>query len=163
MTNNFSTAFVDKYNAFAGAVVTILTAIFGVYWYIFATFAALNVIDWITGWIKANKKREESSKVGLKGALKKVGYWAIILVAFLIADVFVRLGNDLLAIDLAFLTMIGWFTLAMLLVNEARSILENMVEMGYNVPDFLIKGLAITEKMMKKKLNIGDELTNDEA
>ena len=163
MTNNFSTAFADKYNAFVGAIVTILTAIFGVYWYIFATFAALNVIDWITGWIKANKKREESSKVGLKGALKKVGYWAIILVAFLIADVFVRLGNDLLAIDLAFLTMIGWFTLAMLLVNEARSILENMVEMGYNVPDFLIKGLAITEKMMKKKLNIGDEHTNDEA
>ena len=48
-------------------------------------------------------------------------------------------------------------------MNEARSILENMVEMGYNVPDFLIKGLAITEKMMKKKLNIGDEGTNDEA
>ena len=72
MTNNFSTAFADKYNAFVGAIVTILTAIFGVYWYIFATFAALNVIDWITGWIKANKKREESSKVGLKGALKKV-------------------------------------------------------------------------------------------
>ena len=163
MTNNFSTAFADKYNAFVGAIVTILTAIFGVYWYIFATFAALNVIDWITGWIKANKKREESSKVGLKGALKKVGYWAIVLVAFLIADVFVKLGNDLLALDLAFLAMIGWFTLAMLLVNEARSILENFVEMGYNVPEFLIKGLAITEKMMKKKLNIGDELTNDEA
>ena len=95
--------------------------------------------------------------------MKKVGYWAIVLVAFLIADVFVKLGNDLLALDLAFLAMIGWFTLAMLLVNEARSILENFVEMGYNVPDFLIKGLAITEKMMKKKLNIGDEHTNDEA
>ena len=121
------------------------------------------MIDWITGWIKANKKKEESSKVGLKGAVKKVGYWAIILVAFLIADVFVQLGHDLLHIDLAFLTMIGWFTLAMLLVNEARSILENMVEMGYKVPDFLIKGLAITEKMMKKQLNIGDEGTNDEA
>lgn len=163
MTHNFSTAFTDKYNAFVGAVVTILTAVFGAYWYVFATFAALNVIDWITGWIKANKKKEESSKVGLKGAVKKVGYWAIILVAFLIADVFVKLGNDLLNVDLAFLAMIGWFTLAMLLVNEARSILENMVEMGYNVPDFLIKGLAITEKMMKKKMNIGEESTNDEA
>lgn len=163
MTHNFSTAFTDKYNAFVGAVVTILIAVFGAYWYVFATFAALNVIDWITGWIKANKKKEESSKVGLKGAVKKVGYWAIILVAFLIADVFVKLGNDLLNVDLAFLAMIGWFTLAMLMVNEARSILENMVEMGYNVPDFLIKGLAITEKMMKKKMNIGEESTNDEA
>ena len=45
MTNNFGTALTDKYNAFAGAIVTILTAIFGVYWYIFAAYFLLNVID----------------------------------------------------------------------------------------------------------------------
>ena len=70
MTNNFGTALTDKYNAFAGAIVTILTAIFGAYWYIFAAYFLLNVIDWLTGWSKANKKGEESSKVGLKGAIK---------------------------------------------------------------------------------------------
>ena len=49
-------------------------------------------------------------------------------------------------VNLSFLLLIGWFTLAMLLVNEARSILENLVECGYNIPDFLIKGLAVTQK-----------------
>ena len=44
--------------------------------------------------------------------------------------------------------MVGWFTLACLMVNEARSILENLVECGYNVPVVLIKGLAVTDKLI---------------
>lgn len=162
MTNNFGNALADKYNAIAGAIVATLSAIFGIYWYIFAAFFLLNVIDWLTGWYKANKKGEESSKVGLNGALKKLGYWAVILVAFIISDVFTKLGSDVLNVNLSFLMMIGWFTLAMILVNEARSILENLVECGYNVPDFLIKGLAVAQKMLNKRTEIPDADDTDE-
>ncbi len=49
---------------------------------------------------------------------------------------------------MGFLTFLGWFTLASLMVNEVRSILENLVECGYRVPDFLTKGLAVTEKLI---------------
>ena len=114
----YTNVFTDKYNAVTGAIVAVLTAIFGTYWYVFAAFLALNVIDWITGWIKANKKKEESSKVGAIGAVKKLGYWAVVLVAFLIASVFVHFGKDMLGIDLSFLHLIGWWVLAMLIVNE---------------------------------------------
>lgn len=148
MTNNFGTALTDKYNAFAGAIVTILTAIFGVYWYIFAAYFLLNVIDWLTGWYKSRKLKKESSSVGLKGILKKLGYWVIIAVAFIVSYVFVHMGTDILNVDLSFLTMVGWFTLACLMVNEVRSILENLVECGYNVPTVLVKGLAATEKLI---------------
>ena len=148
MTNNFGTALSDKYNAFAGAIVTILTAIFGVYWYIFAAYFLLNVIDWLTGWYKSRKLKKESSSVGLKGILKKLGYWVIIAVAFIVSYVFVHMGTDILNVDLSFLTMVGWFTLACLMVNEVRSILENLVECGYNVPTVLVKGLDVTEKLI---------------
>lgn len=148
---NYAQGFMDKYNAIAGAAVAILTAVFGIYWYVFAAFLLLNVIDWLTGWYKSYKKKEESSKTGLIGIVKKLGYWAIILVAFIISGVFVHLGNDVLGINLAFLTMIGWWVVAMLVVNEARSILENLVECGYNVPPVLVKGLAVTEKIMNAK------------
>lgn len=148
MTNNFGTALTDKYNAFAGAIVTILTAIFGVYWYIFAAYFLLNVIDWLTGWYKSRKLKKESSSVGLKGILKKLGYWVIIAVAFIVSYVFVHMGTDILNVDLSFLTMVGWFTLACLMVNEVRSILENLVECGYNVPTVLVKGLTVTEKLI---------------
>lgn len=36
--------------------------------------------------------------------------------------------------------------------NEARSILENLVECGYSVPEFLIKGLAVTQKIVQSKV-----------
>ena len=150
----YTNVFTDKYNAAVGAVVAVLTAIFGTYWYVFAAFLALNVIDWITGWIKANKKKEESSKVGAIGAVKKLGYWAVVLVAFLIASVFVHFGKDMLGVDLSFLNLIGWWVLAMLIVNEARSILENLVELGVKVPEVLIKGLAVTEKLIEAGIDI---------
>ena len=143
--------FIDYYNMAVGAVVAVLSAVFGVYWYLFAGYLLLNVIDWITGWRRANKQHKESSMVGLHGIIKKTGYWVIVLIAFMIPDLFIKLGRDTLGINLEFLMLLGWFTLATLIVNEIRSILENLVEMDYNVPEILIDGLAVTEKLLKKK------------
>lgn len=144
-------AFTDAYNFVVGMVVTIMTAVFGVYWYIFAAYMFFNIADWLTGWYKSRKNKKESSSVGLKGALKKLGYWIIIAVAFLMSTVFVNLGKDILGINLDFLMLIGWFTLACLMVNEVRSILENLVESGYNIPAVLINGLEIADKMINKE------------
>lgn len=149
--------FVDRYNAAVGAAVAVFSALFGVYWYLFAGYLALNVIDWLTGWYKARKLGKESSAVGWRGAAKKVGYWVIILVAFLMPTLFVHLGQDMLGVNLQFLMLFGWFTLATLLVNEIRSILENLVECGYNVPAFLIKGLAVTEKLIQAGIDTADK------
>jgi len=148
---------IDKYNMTVGAIVTLLTAVFGIYWYIFVAYFAMNVFDWLTGWYKARRQGKESSAVGFKGAAKKLGYWVIIAVAFIMPYVFIQLGSQLLGIDLGFLVMIGWFTLACLLVNEIRSILENLVECGYNVPAVLIKGLAVTEKLINAKTEHGED------
>lgn len=147
--NEFTKVWIDKYNAVIGAAAAVLTAVFGVYWYVFAAYMALNVIDWLTGWHNARKKQKESSRIGMNGIIKKLGYWAVVLVAFIISDVFVQLGNDILNINLSFLIMIGWYTLTMLMINEARSILENLVELGYNVPKLLVKGLAVTQKLVE--------------
>lgn len=143
--------FIDHYNMVVGAAVAVFSAIFGIYWYLFAGYLILNVIDWITGWRRANKQHKESSMVGLKGIIKKTGYWIIVLIAFMIPDLFIKLGRDTLGINLEFLMLLGWFTLATLIVNEIRSILENLVEMNYNVPGVLIDGLAVTEKLLEKK------------
>lgn len=148
---NMKIDFIDYYNVAVGAVVAVLTAIFGVYWYLFAGYLLLNILDWITGWRRANKLHQESSMVGLQGIIKKTGYWVIVLIAFMLPDLFIKLGRDTLGLNLDFLMLLGWFTLATLIVNEIRSILENLVEMNYDVPEILISGLAITEKLIKKK------------
>lgn len=143
--------FIDKYNAVVGTVVAVLTAFLGTYWYLFAGYLLLNVLDWLTGWNRSMKLQQSSSDKGFKGILKKTGYWVIISVAFLIPSLLIGLGRDVLHIDLSFLTLLGWLTLAMLIVNEARSIIENLVEAGYEVPEFLIKGLDVTAKLLNKK------------
>ncbi|MEZ3423794.1 MAG: phage holin family protein [Lachnospiraceae bacterium] len=153
-------AFTDTYNIVVGALVTFMTAVFGIYWYIFAAYFIFNVLDWLTGWYKSHKLKKESSRVGLKGALKKLGYWVIIAVAFLVSDIFVMLGRDILNVNLGFLMMVGWFTLACLMVNEARSILENLVECGYNVPEVLIKGLEVADEMINKESGEDDNEKN---
>lgn len=140
--------FIDTYNAVVGCIIAVLSTVFGVYWYLFAGYLLFNILDWGTGWYKARKKKQESSYIGLRGIAKKTGYWVIILVAFLIPALFIQFCQDLLGINLGFLVLLGWFTLATLIVNEIRSILENLVECGYDVPDFLIRGLAITEKLI---------------
>lgn len=70
---NYAQGFMDKYNAIAGAAVAILTAVFGIYWYVFAAFLLLNVIDWLTGWYKSYKKKEESSKTRTDRHCKEAG------------------------------------------------------------------------------------------
>ena len=41
--------------------------------------------------------------------------------------------------------MIGWFVLGSLIINETRSILENLIEAGCKVPKALMKGLEVAE------------------
>ena len=86
---------------------------------------------------------------GWKGALKKLGYWLMIGVAFGASVVFMEIGK-VLSIDLQITVLLGWFVLASLLVNEIRSICENFVEAGFNVPYVLVKGLEVADKTINK-------------
>ena len=148
---NEANKILDTYNVIVGSAVTVLAAIFGSHWYLFIFFLVFNVFDYVTGLMKARKLKKESSSVGLAGIIKKLGYWIIIATAFLTAYALTALGEDILNIDLAFLALLGWFTLACLLINEVRSILENLVEYGLDVPYVLIKGLAVTERLLSDK------------
>ena len=140
----------DSYNAFVGAVIAILTMVLGEHWYIFAAFLLRNVIDWITGWMKSRINGVENSMAGWKGVLKKLGYWLMIAVAFAIAAALIEVGK-VIGIDLGVTTLLGWFVLASLIVNEARSICENFVEAGFNVPKVLSNGLAVADKLINKE------------
>lgn len=140
---------IDTYNAIAGGIVALLSYVFGEHWVLFALFLAFNVIDWITGWMKSRINKKENSMAGWKGALKKLGYWLMIGVAFGASVVFMEIGK-VLGIDLQITVLLGWFVLASLLVNEIRSICENFVEAGFNVPQILTKGLEVADKAINK-------------
>ena len=142
--------YMDTYNAIVGGIVAILSFVFGEHWILFAIFLLFNVADWLTGWMKSRMAGKENSVKGWQGILKKLGYWLMILVAFAASAVFIEIGNTL-GMDLGVTTLLGYFVLASLLVNELRSILENFIEAGYNVPTVLVKGLEVADKVVNQE------------
>ena len=139
----------DKINMMCGFMVAVFSTIFGEHWYLFAAFLLLNIADYITGIIKAKLSHTENSNKGLRGIVKKVGYWVIIAISFFIAFCFADMGQ-IIGVNLGFTTILGWFTLATFIINEIRSILENLVAIGVDVPPFLTKGLETAAEKMKE-------------
>ena len=70
-------------------------------------------------------------------------------IAFCMVVVFMDIG-DVLGINLKITTLRGLFVVASLTINELRSIAENFVEAGFNVPSIITKGLSVAEKILQE-------------
>ena len=147
--------YMDTYNAIVGGIVACLTMVFGEHWILFAIFLLFNIIDFVTGIMKSKLANKENSVKGWQGVLKKLGYWIMILLAFVMSTLFIEVGK-VINVDLGVTTLLGWFVLASLAINEIRSILENLVEAGFNVPTILTKGLEVADKVVNQEENEGE-------
>ena len=126
--NNVFRAFEDSANLAWATILALLTEFFGAARLVLPFFLVLNVVDCYYGRKKGKETATLSSKIGAAGIAKKVSYWVMIGLS--------------LGIELGFLMLIGWFTLAVYVLNELTSIVENMLVLGYDVPPILVKGLA---------------------
>lgn len=130
-----------------GACLALFSYVFGKYWILFVGFLIGNVMDLITGCMKQYLAGKTSSEKGLRGIVKKFGYWIMIGMAFGLSTIFIQMGNAI-GIDLGITVNIGYFVLGSLILNEARSIIENLVECGYHPPKVLTKGLEVAGKVI---------------
>lgn len=147
----------NKINLIIGAATALLTYVFGEHWILFAFFLLLNVGDYLTRWMAARLTGTENSKAGWIGILKKLGYWIMIALGFGMSVIFIEIG-EVIGLNLQITTLLGWFVLTTLTVNEIRSILENLVEIyGDKVPSVLIKGLEVADKSIDGMIKIGDD------
>ena len=142
----------NKVSSIISIICTFITNILGTHWILFLGYLILNIFDYITGTIKSKIKKEESSNKGLIGIVKKLCYWILIGLAFLISYLLVDIGSCI-NINLEFVMLFGWFTLTCLFINESRSIIENLIEIGISVPKFLINGLEIYNKVIEETIN----------
>lgn len=146
--------FEDSFNVFVGALGGVFVWAFGEHWPLFLAFLLLNVGDWASRWIAARITGTEDSHKAWVGILRKIGYWLMIALAFGMSAIFEEIGM-IIGIGFEFTEWIGWFVLISLLINEIRSILENLVDGGFELPAALVKGLKVANKVM-------DELTEDD-
>lgn len=150
------TPLTNKINVILGGFTALLSYILGEHWILFVAFLLLNCGDYLSRWIAARLTGTENSKAGWFGILKKLGYWIMIALGFGMSIVFIEIGETI-GVDLQITTFIGWFVLTTLIINELRSILENLVEAGYKVPKVLIVGLEVANKAIDGTIKIGDD------
>ena len=102
---------------------------------------AVMVLDYITGMTKAWQAGELSSRVGIRGILKKLGYLVIVAVAGML-DWLIRYGAAALGWEWAPEFLVSSVVIVWLIINELLSILENVEAIGVPVPAFLRKLLG---------------------
>ena len=92
------------------------------------------VIDYLTGIASAIYNKELSSKIGLKGILKKFCYLLVVALSVVIDKLLGQCG--------LIRTLVIYFFVA----NDGLSIVENMAEMNIKLPKKLIDALEQIKK-----------------
>lgn len=118
---------------------TFLTFIFGDWDVALQCLVIAVALDYISGVIKAFVNKELSSKIGIKGLLKKVGVFVVVALAVLIDKITGESG--------AVRTLVIYYFVA----NEGLSIVENLSEAGLPIPDVIKKALKSLKNEAKGK------------
>ncbi len=96
------------------------------------------IVDYITGMSAAWYNAELSSKKGMKGVVKKVGYLALVVVAMAL-DWLIYCGLQQIGIRFGYGVFFAVLVAIWLIINELISTLENLSRMGVPIPNFLKK------------------------
>lgn len=105
---------------------------------------AMMIIDFITGTIAGALTVGLSSKIMRKGVATKLGY-IFVIIASALCDYTMSIFAENISANWQWETIFvpmacGWY-----IVTDGISILENVVNMGAPVPDWLVKKLRITK------------------
>lgn len=97
---------------------------------------AVMIVDYMSGMLKAWALEELSSKVGLRGIVKKLSYLMLVCVAGVV-DWLLWSGLRQVGITLDFGFCFGLMVTVWLIINELISIMENLDALKVPMPPFL--------------------------
>lgn len=115
---------------------------------------ACNVIDYGTGLAAARKRGQTiSSSVGLNGIIKKVCMWLLVGVGA-IFDILLAYAAEQAGIVLNFGYTVACMVAIWLICNEIISILENVGDIGVNLPPFLKRVVESLKSQVESKTDV---------
>lgn len=101
-----------------------------------------NILDYITGLFAIPyRDKKLKSEYSMKGIIKKISMWCLVVLGFFLDLVLQHYGLDLKLPYTITCIVATW-----IIVNEAISILENISDMGVKVPAVLQKVVDLLEK-----------------
>lgn len=147
--------------AIIAAIGAFLSAKLGILYPVFMLLTVLMITDFISGMAASKKEALEypedkskgwSSKRGVQGIYKKLGYALAIAVAMSVDWLIFNVCSNM-GIKIPTSTFFGLLTAIWFIINELLSILENAGRMGTPLPDFLKKAIAVLKTGVEKQGN----------
>ena len=109
-----------------------------------------NLIDYVTGLVAAKYRQDGgiSSYKSIRGIFKKIGMWLLIIVgAFM--DILIQYAVECVGLGLTVPFVVATVVAVWLVVNEIISILENLMDIGVNMPPFLMPVVKYIKKQVE--------------
>lgn len=98
-----------------------------------------NLIDYITGLMAAPGREDGyiSSYKSIKGIVKKIATWILVVVGAII-DALIAYASAAIGLELHLSFLVATIVAIWIICNELISILENLMDIGIEVPGFLM-------------------------
>lgn len=113
-----------------------------------------NAVDYITGLLATKRRGEQiSSYKGIEGIAKKITMWLIVGVGGMI-DILINYAAKQMGIGFHVPYMVSVFVALWIFTNEVISILENAVDIGVNLPPFL---MPLIRRIKKEIETVADD------
>lgn len=144
----------EKIKVIATAIISALMSWLGILAIPVLLLVGCNVIDYGTG-LCAAKYREEriDSYKGLKGIIKKVCMWLLIVVGAFI-DILINYAVEYMGFAISLPFIVATIVAVWLIVNEIISILENMTDIGVDMPPFLLPLVKNIKHQVEEKADM---------
>ncbi|MDE7323158.1 MAG: phage holin family protein [Lachnospiraceae bacterium] len=144
---------VDKTKGFLTIVLSAIMDFLGILAIPVFLMVACNIIDYITG-LAASKYRQEqiNSYKGMRGIVKKVCMWLLVVVGAMV-DVLIRYAAETMGLAVQIPFIVATLVAVWIVVNEIISILENMIDIGVELPPFL---MPIVKRIKKEVEEVGE-------
>jgi len=144
----------EKTKAFVVTIIGIFSGWLGILAIPFYILVLLNGVDYTTGIVAAPYRDEKiNSYKGFRGIAKKVCMWLLVAIGAIV-DWLIAYSTSTIGIDFNFRFLIASLVAVWLICNEIISILENMVDIGVDMPPFLQKFVSKIRDTVENEGNI---------
>ena len=114
----------------------------------------MNVTDYITG-LYAAKYREEkvTSYKSMRGITKKVFMWVLIIIGW-VMDILINYTVQYMGLGIKIPFIVATVVTVWLICNEVISTLENLIDIGVDIPPFLMPIVKLIKGQVEDKAKI---------
>lgn len=137
---------------------SVLSSLLGILYIPVMLMVCCNIIDYTTGLMAAKYRKENtiSSYKSFKGIAKKVSMWLLVVVGAIV-DELIKYAVQTVGITVPFTFLIACVVAVWIVCNELISILENIKDIGVNIPRFLLPLVKNIKSQTEQAVDIEDK------